>query len=126
MYAIIKQGVYIQGVWFRPTLEEATELQTLLIEQDEDSYHEWKVCKVTDDGVEDWKVLSSLRKQSKGCYLKLWRNGNESPYYIIRDPEGTYSETQDKDSATLFQDIPEDLPKVYGTDIDYYEVEVWK
>jgi hypothetical protein len=69
MYAILKQGAYVQGVWIKPTLQEAESLRDTLAEEDVDDYHRWVVVSVIEgENIICADVISNVRKVMYGRY----------------------------------------------------------
>jgi len=86
MYIIIKQGVYVQGVWVEDSLEKAETLRESLVNLDKDDYHNYIIFnqKLGED-VLDGSELSSISKTICG-YFTI-NIGSLTFYATTKDPD---------------------------------------
>ena len=110
MYAILKEGVYTQGVWLAETIKDAEVLRENLMKADSDDYHSWDVVKKVEEGVSihDWELVSSERKKPSKVLLWMFVNS----YVWATDPNlKQFSEK--KSEAYNFKDDEEVLGNPY-------------
>jgi len=88
MYTIIKQGVYVQGVWVVDSIDKAESLRQSLVEKDIDDYHNYVIYNQRlGEDVLDGSELSSISKTMHGYFTV--NIGNLTYYATTEDPDMT-------------------------------------
>ncbi len=73
-FAVVKHGVYLQGVWFYESLALAEDSLVELVNSDDDDYHDWSIVSLKNSpDVTMGQVLYSLTKPTDNTYKK-WDN----------------------------------------------------
>lgn len=72
MYTVVKFGVYLHDAWLCTDLEEAVKIFSEQINNDSDSYHDWKIVYIKQgESLTNGEILLSQSKPTDGSVVTL-------------------------------------------------------